>query len=60
MSVDWNSYVDIATDKLSEYKSKVRHEKPELSVDERENVITDLKNRIRRLEEDMAHILVDR
>ena len=36
---------------------RYREEEAELSVDERENLIADLKFRIHRLEEDMAHVL---
>ena len=36
---------------------RLKEERPMKSVDERENEIFELKQRIQRLEEDMAHIL---
>ena len=36
---------------------RMKEERPEKTVDQRENDIFELKQRIHRLEEDMAHIL---
>lgn len=60
MSVDWNTAVKIASEELQQHNNKVKPQSNNLSVEERDSVIVDLKNRIRRLEEDMAHILVNK
>lgn len=59
MSVDWNTCVKIASEELEQHKSKVRPPS-NITFDERDSIIVELKNRIRRLEEDMAHILVNK
>ena len=60
MSVDWNTVVKIASEELQQHNNKVNPQSNNLSVEERESVIVNLKNRIKKLEEDMAHILVNK
>ncbi len=59
VSVNWDHMIQYADEKVTEYKAKQRPT-VNLSVNERDYVIAELKNRIKRLEEDMAHILVNK
>lgn len=57
--IDWNTVIKYGNKKITEYKSKIR-QPVNLSFEERDNTIKSLKDRIKRLEEDMAHILVNK
>jgi hypothetical protein len=56
-NVDWNTYVEAASEKVSQYKTK---QDSNVTVNSKSEDLMELQDRIRRLEEDMAHVLVNK